>query len=200
MTSSTDFTVNTYTIDIGNGGAGAVDGSTGRGQNGEDTTVKLGATTIFIAKGGGGGGGYPYASDGDGADGGSGGGGQSYSSNGTQGLETQTSQTGNSGAYGFGGDGAVGTNAGNIGAGGGGAGGVTPSNSPTIYQVAYNDGADGKQISITGTATYYAGGGGGGDDCSNRGHAASQDYRGLGGQGGGGNGETCTINGNGSTW
>lgn len=199
MTGSTDFIADTYTIDLGNGGAGAVDGTNGLGDNGEDTTVKQGATTIFIAKGGGGGGGFPYnAGDGIGSDGGSGGAGQSYSSVGTQGTETQTSQAGNSGAYGFGGDGAVGTSSGNIGGGGGGAGGVTPSNTPTIYQVEYNDGADGKEIDISGTPTYYAGGGGGGDDCSSRGHASAQAYRGLGGLGGGGNGESCSPNGNGS--
>lgn len=184
-----NLTTAAYSVTIGAGGAGAINGTTGRGVNGSDSVFTGGGLTLR-AKGGGGGGGYPWAADGDGANGGSGGAGQAYSSTVTA-VEIQTSQAGDSGLYGFGSDGAPASTSGNIAGGGGGAGGVAPSGTPTIQQLAYIDGADGKQVSITGTATYYAGGGGGGDDCANRSYAAGQNYRGFGGQGGGGNGETC---------
>lgn len=181
MTGSTDLSdVRDFHIEIGAGGVGAINGSTGRGTNGGDTLITSSLGTVFTAKGGGGGGGFPYASDGDGADGGSGGGGQSFSSTVT-GQETQTSQTGNSGAYGFGNDGAPASTSGGEGGGGGGAG-TGPSGSPG--SASHRNGGDGLEISINGTATYYAGGGGGGDQCGGT--------AGTGGNGGGGDGGQCT--------
>jgi len=189
MTSSvSSFTApTTYKMTVGAGGAGAIDGVTGRGASGNDSSITSSLATILIAKGGGGGGGYPYASDGDGGNGGSGGGGQSYSSTVTA-TETQTSQTGNSGLYGYGNDGAPATTAGGIGGGGGGAG-VAPSGTPNAD--SYINGGDGIQVNISGSF-YVGGGGGGGDDC------VAIDV-GLGGAGGGAAGGLCNATGNNAT-
>ena len=177
---------NIYTIRVGAGGQGAVDGVIGSGANGGDSSITYNEPTIFTllrAKGGGGGGGFPYiAFDDGGENGGSGGGGQSYSST-RRGLETQTSQSGDSGLYAFSSDGAPDYTSGGAGGGGGGAGGIAPSGAPN--DDSYINGADGKLINITGTPTYYAGGGGGADDCG----AA---VTGSGGLGGGGNGAFCS--------
>ena len=181
-----DFEVRTYNkVRVGGGGDGAIDGVIGSGANGGDSYIgyNLVSPVFFLkGKGGGGGGGFPYATGaGDGEVGGSGGGGQSYSAV-IRGTENQSLQSGDSGTYAFSSDGAPAISSGGIGGGGGGAGGVAPSGTPN--DDSYIDGADGKQISISGVPTYYAGGGGGGDDC------ASASW-GLGGLGGGGRGAEC---------
>jgi len=177
----------TYRMTIGAGGAGAIDGSTGRGATGGDSTVTSSLATIFIAKGGGGGGGYPYASDGDGGNGGSGGGGQSYSST-TTATSSQASQSGNSGTYGFGSNGAPARTAGGTGGGGGGASGTAPSGTPPSS--TYVNGSAGKTVTISGSFT-VGGGGGGGDDGSGT--------IGSGGTGGGGNGGQFSVTGSNGT-
>lgn len=188
MTSSiTSFTNTTYRVTIGAGGAGAIDGSAGRGATGTDTTLTSSLASIFRAKGGGGGGGFPYASDGDGADGGSGGGGQSYSAT-VRGLGIQTSQPGDSGTYGTGSHGAPAFTSGGAGGGGGGASGIAPSGSPSVD--SYINGSPGKLVTISGSF-YVGGGGGGGDDCGNT--------FGVGGIGGGGNGGSCYVDGHPAT-
>ena len=182
MTGSQEFIATTYRMIIGAGGAGAIDGVTGRGVSGSSTLITSSVQgTLYTALGGGGGGGYPYASDGDGGDGGSGGGGQSYSSTVT-GLALQPFLSGSSGLYGTGSDGAPPSTGGGVGGGGGGASGIAPSGANNVQC----SGSDGMYIVnlINSTATYYGGGGGGGDDCASG-------FSGPGGKGGGGKGSTC---------
>jgi hypothetical protein len=187
MTGSQEFIATTYRMIIGAGGAGAIDGITGRGVSGSSTLITSSVQgTLYTAIGGGGGGGYPYASDGDGGDGGSGGGGQSYSSTVT-GLALQPFLSGSSGLYGNGSDGAPAFNGSGTGGGGGGAGGLAPSGIPNFD--SYINGADGLGVLnfLTSSLTsYYGGGGGGANDCANP-------TSGSGGLGGGGRGETCNI-------
>ena len=174
----TGLSAGSYSITIGAGGAGGRNALGDRGDNGGNSTLG----SVLTAVGGGAGGGFPsYPGQGDGNNGGSGGGGQSYSGT-TTATETQTLQSGDSGTYGYGGDGAPFYSSGGAGGGGGGAGGVQPTGPRTTGGAA--EGADGKEVSITGTPTYYAGGGGGAGDCASG-------YPGSGGLGGGGNGATC---------
>jgi len=173
-------TAQDYEVFVGDGGAGAINGTAGRGDNGEDSHITGSGFTSLIAKGGGAGGGFPYASDGDGADGGSGGGGQAFSSTITA-EATQPTQSNDSGFFGYGNDGAPASNSGGDGGGGGGAG-TSPYG--IVGEPSYRDGGNGILVDISGEYTFYAGGGGGGDRC------AGSDA-GQGGSGGGGNGGVC---------
>lgn len=160
-----------YTVTVGAGGASA--------SNGNDSVF---ATITSVA--GGRGGGSPGGSGNvnyNGEAGGSGGGGAGgiYGSTGGAGTTNQGYAGGTSGVYGGGTT--------YPGGGGGGAG--------AVGQTAANAGAPGgnggigKEIAITGTATYYAGGGGG---------SVSSGTPGTGGTGGGGNGQTASGSNNGT--
>ena len=166
-----------YSVSIGNGGAAGISTSV-TGGNGQNSV--FGTLTAI----GGGGGNFT----GNGQNGGSGGGGGW--SNGTGGSSLQSAQSGDSGTYGYGNAGGAGGSLGsNIIGGGGGAGAAGSTSSPTTSSNRPNGGI-GRQLSITGTATYYAGGGGGGQAFDGpNGNTTPYFYlQGLGGLGGGGNG------------
>jgi len=155
----------TYTITVGDGGAGVTTSNSGNA--GSNSSVSgTGITTITSA--GGGGGGY-YAVNGN--DGGSGGG--AGGSNGLTGGSGNTPSTspsqGNNGGNGV-------NNPGRKGGGGGGASAVGANGSTNA-----GNGGDGTASSITGSSVTRAGGGGGGTN--NPG-----DNQGFGGSGGGGDG------------
>lgn len=153
--------VSTYTILVGRGGTAA--GTFDAGENGNNSVLFGISVATSTAFGGGGGG------AGSGRDGGSGGGGYLTGSGGT-------------GVLGQGTDGGTGTCNGSEvtdrnSSGGGGAG---EAGTGCVDGAGVGGpGGDGLQVSITGSATYYAGGGGGG---SRNGTAPA------GGLGGGGNG------------
>ena len=163
-----------YTITIGAGGTGASSGSAGySAARGSDTSITLSGTTIYLAKGGG-------VGEGEGGvatSGGSGGGGVGS----TPGSAVNTNIP--SGTYGYsGGNGSTGGSDAAYSGGGGGGGGAVGGNSSLASGVATaGNGGIGRQLSITGTNTYYGGGGGGG--CASTSTAA-----GSGGNGGGGAG------------
>ena len=165
----------TYTITVGDGGAGSTSGSVA-GTNGSNSSISgSGLTTITSAGGGGGsigsGAGSPSR---DGIAGGSGGG-AGYNGTGGAGNTPSTSPSqGNNGGNNT-------TN--NGGAGGGGAGAAGTNASGT--NVGTSGGA-GATSSITGSSVTYAGGGGGGA------------YVGSGGAGGAGGGGAGGDSGNGA--
>ena len=168
-----------YTINVGNGGAICARGAIPT--TGFDSSISFGGSTIYLAKGGGGG----CGAIGVGGNGGSGGGGDggpnnngSYAGGVAVSTNTPSSAYGNSGG------------SGNIngayvnswtGGGGGGAGGVG-GNAYLSGSLGYaGAGGIGRQLNMTGTATYYAGGGGGGA-------ISGGGFKGTGGLGGGGGG------------
>ena len=164
---NTDYSVTTgnKTVTVGAGGAGQ-DYTVTNPSNGSNSVMDS-LTSV-----GGGYGGQGWSGN-VGGNGGSGGGGAGY--DGTQGTYTTA---GGTGTVGQGHNGGIGRGiSGNRGAGGGGGGAGAPGGDSTTN--SSGDGGNGKQISINGTATYYAGGGGGGDYGSANG--------GQGGLGGGGN-------------
>jgi len=137
-----------YSITIGAGGTGQ---DQARGNDGNDSDITIGSTTVTGFGGGSGGTDVtPYCTQRDGNPGGSGGAGSAQSASGGTGIAGQ----GNPG-----GDGGPGANAG----GGGGGKAAAGSNAPD----ANNGGAGGDGISICGTypgapITAVGGGGGGG--------------------------------------
>ncbi len=160
----------TYSINVGAGGAGGIgvtNQPTAKGSNGQESSIKLGATSIITAVGGGGGGAGSAGTTAlaAGNNGGSGGGG-SYWSDGSRGSGT----SGQGYAGGGGNSGSV------TSGGGGGAGGVGDSGGSNGGK-----GGNGISNSITGTALFYAAGGGGG---------AHNSLGGAGGSGIGGNGSS----------
>ena len=153
-----------YTVTVG---AGGTYNSEANGSNGSNSV--FGSITAI----GGGGGGGPYAVDSDGSNstGGSGGGGGGYNGDFGEG--------GTSGTYGYnGGDGISGPQ---CGGGGGGAGAVGKAATAYSTDSTGGNGGDGIEVSITGTATYYAGGGSGGNYGT-----GNKTQPGLGGGGAGG--------------
>ena len=150
----------TYTVTVGDGGAGGTPSSR-KGTSGNDSSISgTGITTITSTGGGGGGAGYPGQRQG--LDGGSGGGDGYNDPAGAPGGLGTANQGFNGGAYGSG------TTAG----GGGGAGAVGIGTSPY-------GGGTGVASTITGSSVTRGGGGGGHD----AGNSAPP-----GGAGGGGNG------------
>jgi hypothetical protein len=194
LVSVTDYAVSgtDYAVDIGDGGAGAVN-NPNAGTNGEDTTF-IGATTL-TAKGGGGGGSGGAA--GVGADGGSGGGaGGGYSTTGGMGNSTQSAQSGDSGTYGFGFEGIEGAT-GSPGKGGGGGGGAGAAPVAIWTTVTGSAGGAGKDMSASygtgvGDSGWFAGGAGAG--CETSGTTAPGNAGGLGGGGTGGGPATGSPN------
>ncbi len=162
-----------YSITVGNGGAGSTSGSPGT--NGSDSIFD----TITSVGGGGGG---SYASSGSGGqNGGSGGGAPQYRAGGTNSRGLGTSGQGNNGGSQ--------TFEAIAGAGGGGAGAIGgDSYGPgSQFDPEGGLGGIGTTSSITGSTAYYGGGGGGSTHSSGTGVAA-------GGTGGGGNGHfTSTL-------
>jgi hypothetical protein len=170
LTGSTTLSAQSYSIVIGNGGAGAPSPATGaqgdRGTQGDNSSA-----FGLIAIGGGFGGGDRLLTDAArvGGDGGSGGGGARSS----QGLGgTATSGQGSNG----------GTGGQNTGGGGGGAV-QAGTNATSSYG---GNGGDGLASTITGTSVFRAGGGGGGKE-------STDGQIGTGGNGGGGFGGYYTA-------
>ena len=171
-TSTQNLTVgNTYTITIGDGGAGSTSGNV-TGTNGSDSSISgTGLTTITSAGGGGGAAGQNPNRDGN--NGGSGGGAAYNGSAGAGDTPSTSPSQGNNGGN---------NTSDNGGAGGGGAGaaGVDASSN------AGSAGGAGTASSITGSSVTYAGGGGGGA------------YVGAGGAGGAGGGGAGGASGSGA--
>jgi hypothetical protein len=162
----------TYTVTIGDGGAGSINNVT-NGTNGQNSSFGS-----LIAVGGGGGGTYAA-----GFAGGSGGGGHGQASyaGGAAGPNNQ----GN-----IGGAGLTGTNSNSGGGGGANGAGIAGGNG---LNAVGGDGGPGRLVSISGIPTYYAGGGGGSIAFDN---FSGTSGKGLGGVGGGGNsGQTRGANG-----
>lgn len=183
----------TYTVTIGAGGAGATGYFTPSGQpfgsgypteytgkNGSDTTIVLGVSTIFTAKGGGGGG---HAENGGLGNVGGCNGGNTGGVTTAQPAVSALNIPQDGDTYGNkGGIGVTGELAGGGGGGTGGVGGIPLKPASTLLSAG--NGGIGKQIPITGTNIYYAGGGGGGTF----GSSTVVIPAGIGGIGGGGAG------------
>ena len=150
----------------------------GQGNKGNDSSVSLNSTTIFLARGGGADHHDPSSGNSN-KDGGSGGGsGQS-----TYGVAVTTNTP--SGAYGNSG----GILTSYVGGGGGGGGASTSGSNSTSTNGG--NGGNGSELSINGTATYYGGGGGGGSQNT----ATAAGDGGLGGGGAGSKGAVTATNG-----
>jgi len=163
-------------IVIGPGASGG--GNATKGSNGTNSTFAAGTPIALTARGGGGGGCYD-SPQGPGDPGGSGGGATSRSGN-SGGSATQPGTNPSGTDYGNrGGNYAVHPN-GYAACGGGGAG-SDGIDTPGGISGGGNGGI-GVQLSISGSATYYAGGGGGGM----YGAAGPSNHYGSGGNGGGG--------------
>lgn len=168
-----------FTISVGDGGAGAIAGTTGpAGTSGGNSTL-TGSGINLISRGGAGGASVYNGGFAAQPNGGSGGGGAGYSayssinSNGTQTSQTQTPVLSTIGGNQFGFNGSP---AGNTWyPGGGGGAGSNGSNTPA-------HGGSGRSNSILGTNYFWAGGGGGSGWSSIGGNGGS------GGGGGGGSG------------
>jgi hypothetical protein len=193
-------TSGTYTMKVGRGGIGTIhpgdvgQGTIGIDQDGQDSFIQLNSTDVIFSmggvnqslrgKGGGGGGIYYAAATVPGRAGGSGGGaGERENAVYNGGISTQGNTYWDGSSYVAGGSSGYGnlTSDGNyFAAGGGGAGN-------TQFDNIYN-GKTGVQISITGTARFYAAGGGGGQLYATGGTAIVYTTRGLGGSSIGGNG------------
>ena len=171
-------TTGTYTINVGNGGAGS-QAIAGAGAKGIDTSIRFNSNDIYLAKGGG-------AGDNNNitgviSNGGSGGG--AYL---TAGIAVSTNIP--TGIYGnLGGLQTVGGGESYFG-GGGGGGALTAGANAVISGTTTTggNGGSGRIISITGTSVYYGGGGGGGV-------ASTANIAGQGGLGGGGSGSKGAV-------
>ena len=170
-------TTGTYTINVGNGGAGS-QAIAGAGAKGIDTSIRFNSNDIYLAKGGG-----PGSTDLNSSivNGGSGGAGY-----GTGGVAVSTNIP--TGIYGnSGGLQTVGAAPSYFG-GGGGGGALTAGANAVISGTTTTggNGGSGRIISITGTSVYYGGGGGGGV-------ASTANIAGQGGLGGGGSGSKGAV-------
>ena len=157
-------------VTVGDGGAGLPQGTNA------SVPGNSGANSVFgslTAIGGG------YGNQGNGGSGGSGGGVFS-----TNTVGAGTAGQGNNGA--FGSTGPFSTENTYAGGGGGGAGAVGTA-ATSVAPVQGGAGGIGRQISISGTPTYYAGGGGGGTTTAVGGGAGGAGGLGGGGAGGGSN-------------
>jgi mucin-19 len=161
----------TYTITVGAGGAAI--GTSGKGNNGVDSSI-AGTGLSTITSTGGGGGGAVSGTSGAGQSGGSGGGGGGSSSPVTGGAGTGTANQGRNGGAGV-----------NYGAAGGGGADTAGSNGGAT---AGGAGGNGLASSITGSSITRAGGGGGG------GYGVGPNGAGGSGGGGAGTGIGGTIN------
>lgn len=203
---------NNYTVIVGAGGATATSWSTYAGDGTQSWWYINGANDwLFAPAYGGGGGGVNPASGGSsdgtgrGRTGGSGGGAVNNVNNPVTQYGGAPKYSPYNGYNGYAGGNVTGYSAG---AGGGGAGAVGSSTSgDTQYGGA---GGTGRQISITGTATYYGGGGGGGAPRGGSNASAGGGGRGSGndiarpgldntGGGGGGGNQSNSPGGNGGS-
>jgi fibronectin-binding autotransporter adhesin len=172
-------TSDTFTITVGDGGAGAANNASNSSNGGNSSLVGTGIN--LTARGGAGGATYYAGGRPAGTNGGSGGGQAGYSgststqSNGTQTSQSQTPTLSTIGGQQFGFDGNAGGT--NWYPGGGGGAGGNGSNSPAT-------GGSGRANSILGTTYFWAGGGGG------AGWSGIGGGGGTGGGGGGGSGST----------
>ena len=200
-------TAGTYTCTIGAGGAGGTSvGTTGSHNQsepylsdanangspkdggrpgGESSFGPDGGTVLALARGGGTGGTHGA----HGGDGGSGGGGCAYYHP-YKGEYIDVSYTGFTR---YGNDGGYGGNStsGYMAGGGGGAGAAGEAGNTSNIG---GDGGDGIQLSISGSATYYAGGGAGGLHSTSTGWSAAEGGLGGGGDGSTGEAEAGTAN------
>ena len=140
-----------FTVVVGQGGAGAI-GDSSYASNGGNSSIISGSILSLVAFGGGRGGNYGVA----GADGGSGGGGGPRDGSpfffpGGNSLSGQ----GNNGGQGY-------TGSPPYPGGGGGGGAGAPGGNKTSSFSAAGNGGNGRESSITGTSIVYAGGGGAG--------------------------------------
>ena len=174
------FSSGSYSVVVGSGGTAAT--TMGQGNKGNDSSVSFNSTIIYLARGGGAG--YHDVGTGNSnKDGGSGGGG-----GGVVGVAVST----NTPSVIYGNQGGIFStgNEADYGGGGGGGAGSRGTNSISSGGAIGGKGGDGRELSITGTATYYGGGGGGGIA---GGSANSAGQGGLGGGGAGSKGaETAT--------
>jgi hypothetical protein len=157
----------TFTINVGQGGAGAT-ATNSQGADGGNSSIVLSGTTLFSAGGGGGGGASVTNINGrPGINGASGGGGGSNAS---------TAGIGGNG-NGNGGNGSVGANSAFAGGGGGGRGGIGQTGKAAgSGQGEGGNGGNGISISMGDSIRYFGGGGGGIGDFFN-----GTDKIGLGG-------------------
>jgi len=167
----------TYSITVGDGGAGSGVISTTGGYGSNSSISGTGITTITST--GGGGGGAGGGAPGQGHDGGSGGGNSTYitSAGGSGNTPSTSPSQGNNGGSG-GGTGGTG-----IGGGGGGGASAVGGNQIVGSPATAGSGGNGTASSITGSSVTRAGGGGG----------ASNGTNGSGGTGGGGGGASFTA-------
>jgi autotransporter-associated beta strand protein len=176
----------TYSIFVGDGGAGSTSVSA-KGANGQDSYIQLSGSDVFRAIGGGGGGSDNHDVNGinKGAAGGSGGGAASYA---TGVSATESATWGGAGTFNQGTAGG-GSNSGTSSRGGGGGGGAFSAGSTATSNTG-GAGGTGTSISISGSSVTYAGGGGGGSSA-----VASGGSGGSGGGGTGGYGFAWNVNG-----
>lgn len=172
---------NSYTINVGSGGAGAPITNNATGSNGSNSYISGSGFTTLTAIGGGGGGSnmtsYEKAKDG-----GSGGGGGSQL-NGTANLAGAALQpSSSSGGYGNSGGYSPVNNSGKAGGGGGAGGAGTVTVAQGSAGVGGSGGGAGLSNSITGTAVTYAAGGQGFDTSPN-GQSPTTNNTGNGGNG-----------------
>ena len=169
----------TYKIMVGIGGGGGAENAD-QGYKGGDSSISLGTTTKYLAKGGGGGYFWYTYTNGNGGSGGGGGA--------ERGSAVDTNIP--SGTYGTSGCIAAGGGPPHTWAGGGGGGASTTerctNGSGNVAQAG--NGGNGLQISISGEPKYYGGGGGGGT------YDHPDNKAGNGGLGGGGNGSKGYVN------
>ena len=164
-----------YLIEVGRGGYGGAGDSVGAAGKGIQSKFD---NKIAVGGGGGGVSGHIQTAGGSG-------GGCRHNSTG------QPDAAGGLGTLGQGNDGGAGA-AGSQGSGGGGAG---EAGMPSVAGTNQGgDGGDGRQISITGTDTYYGGGGGGGGNEGGRTSAGGQGGGGQGKHGNNNNGTAGTAN------
>jgi hypothetical protein len=168
----------TYTINVGNGGAGS-QAISGQGAKGIDSSINLNSTNIYLAKGGGAG--DNIIGTGIIKDGGSGGAGYGNGGNAVS-TNIPTGIYGNSGGLQT-----VGGAESYYGGGGGGGALTIGANAVISGTITTGgNGGSGREILITGSSVYYGGGGGGGV-------ASTANIAGQGGLGGGGAGSKGAV-------
>jgi len=189
---------NTYSITVGNGGAGRT-----RGNNTTPPPANVGQPTIAFgvqANGGGGGGGSDDHAGTGPSQGGSGGGAGARNTTGSFLTGASSNQASYSGWTSYGNSGANAQNGNFGGGGGGGAGGAGLAASGGANDSTGGNGGPGVNFSTIfgtsfGAAGWFGGGGGGGSYARD-----SVKPQSLGGQGGGGNGVSAREHSQGGQW
>lgn len=189
-------TSNTYSITVGNGGAGRT-----RGNNTTPPAANVGQPTVAFGVQANGGGGGGQSDDVVGpSQGGSGGGAGARNTNGSYLTGASSNQSSYSGWTSYGNSGANAQNGNFGGGGGGGAGGAGLAASGGANDSTGGNGGPGVNFSSVfgtsfGAAGWFGGGGGGGSYARD-----SVKPQSLGGQGGGGNGVSAREHSQGGQW